>query len=70
MARSKVHEERKAAALDVLSRADVMLGRMIRGKDWRLLRYLDPMIASELWVALGDGGLRYTLDSVPWPLQI
>lgn len=70
VARSKVHEERKAAALDVLSRADVMLGRMIRGKDWRLLRYLDPMLASELWVALGDGGLRYTLDSVPWPLQI
>ena len=68
--RSRVHEERKAAALEVLSRADVVMGRMMRWKDWRLLRYLDPMLASELWKALGDGGPRYTLDAVPWPLQL
>ena len=68
--RSRVHEERKGAALDVLSRADVLLGRMISGKDWRLLRYLDAMLAAELWVVLGDGGARYTLDGVPWPLQL
>ena len=70
VSRSRVHEERKAAALDVLSRADVILGRMIRGKDWRLLRYLDSVLAWELWAALGDGGVRYTLDGVPWPLQL
>jgi len=68
--RSRVHEERKAGALDVLSRADVMMGRMMKGKDWRLLRYLDPMLANELWKALGDGGPRFTLDAVPWPLQL
>ena len=68
--RSRVHEERRAGALEVLSRADVVMGRIMRGKDWRLLRYLDPMLANELWKALGDGGPRYTLDAVPWPLQI
>ena len=70
VSRSRVHEERKAVALDVLSRADVLLGRMVKGKDWRLLRYLDSTLASELWAALGDGGARYTLDAVPWPLQV
>ncbi len=70
VARSHVHEERKAAALDALSKADVMMGRMIKGKDWRLLRYLDGTLASDLWNALGDGGARYTLDAVPWPLQV
>lgn len=70
VARSRVHEERKAGALDVLSRADVLMGRILRGKDWRLLRYLDPLLASELWTALGDGGPRYTLDGAPWPLQL
>lgn len=70
VARSRVHEERKALALDVLSRADVVMGRIMRGKDWRLLRYIDPMLASELREALGDGGPRYTLDSVSWPLQL
>lgn len=68
--KSRVHEERKAGALDVISRADVIMGRIMRGKDWRLLRYLDPMLASELWRSLGDGGPRYTLDGAPWPLQV
>ncbi|MDE1857861.1 MAG: AAA family ATPase [Thaumarchaeota archaeon] len=68
--KSRVHEERKAGALDVLSKADMVMGRIMRGKDWRLLRYLDPMLAAELWRALGDGGPRYTLDGAPWPLQL
>ncbi len=70
VSRSRVHEERKADALDVVSRADLLMGRMMKGKDWRLLRYLDSMLAVELWKALGDGGPRYTLDAVPWPLQL
>jgi replication factor C large subunit len=68
--RSRVHEERKAASLEVLSKADVLMGRIMKGKDWRLLRYLDPMLASGLWNSLGDGGPRYTQDAVPWPLQL
>jgi replication factor C large subunit len=68
--RSRVHEERKAGALDTLSRVDVLMGRIMRGKDWRLLRYLDPLLANELWKALGDGGPRFTIDAVPWPLQL
>ena len=70
VSRSRVHEERKAAALEVLSRVDVLMGRMMKGKDWRLLRYMDSMLAAELWEALGDGGPKYTLDAVPWPLQL
>ncbi len=68
--RSHVNEERKAGALEALSNADLIMGRIMRGKNWRLLRYLDPLLASELWKALGDGGPRFTLDAVPWPLQI
>ena len=68
--RSRVHEERKAASLEVLSKADVLMGRIMKGRDWRLLRYLDPMLASGLWNALGDGGPKYTQDGVPWPLQL
>lgn len=70
VSRSHVHAERKASALDVLSRADMVMGRITRGKDWRLLRYIDPMLATELREALGDGGPRYTLDAVPWLLQL
>jgi len=68
--RSRVHEQRKTAAFEVLSRADLLMGRIMRGKDWRLLRYLDTMLASGLWKALGDGGAAYTMDGVSWPLQL
>lgn len=65
-----VHEEKKVTALEVISRADLLMGRIMRGKDWRLLRYLDPMLASELWRALRYGGASYSMDAVSWPLQV
>jgi len=68
--KARVHEERKAAALEAISRADLLMGRIMRGQDWRLLRYLYPMLAYELWRALGDGGASYSMDGAPWPLQV
>ncbi len=70
VSRAKILMERKAAALEVISRADVLMGRIFRGQDWRLLRYLDQMLATELWNSVGDGGARYASDAVPWPLQV
>lgn len=68
--KARVHEDRKAVALEAISKADLLMGRIMRGQDWRLLRYLDPMLASELWRALGDGGASYSMDAVSWPLQV
>lgn len=68
--KGKILYERKVAALEALSMADLLMGRMLRGKDWRLLRYFDQMLASDLWSAVGDGGASYTAESVPWMLQL
>jgi replication factor C large subunit len=68
--KARIHEERRSEALDVLSRADLVMGRIMRGKNWRLLRYLDPMLAAGLWRVLGDGGAKFTMDAVPWLLQL
>jgi len=68
--KAKIHEDRRAAALEAISRADLLMGRIMRGQDWRLLRYLDSMLASGLWRALGDGGASYSMDGAPWPLQV
>ena len=68
--KSRVGEARRAQWLDVLSRADVLMGRIMRGRDWRLLRYLDPMLASMLGRTREDSSPRYTMDAVPWPLQL
>jgi replication factor C large subunit len=68
--RARIHPERRARALNVLSLTDLVMGRMVRGGNWRLLRYLDSLLASELLSSLGDGGVHYAPDSVPWPLQV
>jgi replication factor C large subunit len=67
--KSRVLDERKEKAFETLSKADVIMGRMMRGGDWRLLRYLDQTLA-ELLSDLGDGGAKYSPDSVPWPLLV
>jgi replication factor C large subunit len=68
--KSKLPEAEKARALEVLSRADIVMGRIMSGKDWRLLRYLDSMLASELRDAVAGKGLQWSLESVPWNLQV
>ncbi len=66
---AKVSEPKRAEALEVLSRADMLMGRIMSGQDWRLLRYLDPMLASQLWEAVADEGVGYSREGVPWVLQ-
>jgi replication factor C large subunit len=70
LARSRIQNEWRAEALEVLSRADMLLGGILRGRDWRLLRYLDPLLASHLQQILGHRGVHYSIDSIPWPLQL
>jgi replication factor C large subunit len=67
---SRLPEEKKARALEVLSRAALLMGGIMRGQNWRLLRYLDPMLSSELREALAGEKLRYSADGVPWMLQL
>ena len=68
--RSRLASERRRAAIEVLSRADILMGRIMRGQDWRLLRYLDTLLATELREVLAGGGLQYSQDGVPWNLQL
>src|SRR3989442_2393424 len=49
--RSRLASERRRAAIEVLSRADVLMGRIMRGQDWRMLRYLGTLLPT------GPGGV-------------
>jgi replication factor C large subunit len=67
---AKLPDADRARALAVLSRADQLMGRIMRTQEWRQLRYLDPLLSGEFRVALGDAKLRYSAQGVPWPLQL
>ncbi len=68
--RARIPPQKLASALEVLSRADLLLGRIMSGQDWRLLRYLDNMLAHELKRVLDGETVRYSQDAVPWSLQL
>ena len=58
-----------ADALDVLSKIDVIVGRIGQNRYWRLMKYLDVMIAYGLFSSTRQKGIKYNQYSVIWPLM-
>lgn len=52
-----------AQQLQVLSRADMLYGRIIRTQNWRLLRYLDSILLN---LHMPDSQLRYSQYYLSW----
>jgi len=60
-----------AKALETVSRADVLIGKMMKAGDWRLLRYLDRLFAEELYPLVKGKAVRYTgQDDLPFPVLV
>jgi len=58
-----------ARALEVVSRADVLIGKMMKGGEWRLLRYLDRIFVEELYPVVRGAALKYAgQDDLPFPV--
>jgi replication factor C large subunit len=66
---SKVDHEDLAHMLDVLSKADMMVGRANARREWRLLKYVSTIIAAGLYERSRQKGIKYTQYSMPWPLM-
>lgn len=58
-----------ADMLDVLSRADVVVGRVGRNRQWSLLRYITPMLAHGFFEKSRGKEIRYSQYSMPWPVM-
>jgi replication factor C large subunit len=54
-----------AEMLDVISKADVLYGRIMRTQEWRMLRYLDNIL---LDLYREGSPVRYSQYNLPWPL--
>jgi replication factor C large subunit len=65
--RSDLAPDKMSAAMEVLSRADMLLGKMMKNQEWRLLRYLDNTLAHELFPVIRGQNLRYVTDDLPFP---
>lgn len=66
---SHVDHDDLASLLDVLSRADMMVGRANRRREWRLLKYVNRIIASGLYEKSRQKGIKYSQYAMPWPVM-
>lgn len=62
---SSLDAQTLAASLDVISRADLLYGRITKTQNWRLLRYLNEILVN---LYRKDDRIRYTQYSLSWPL--
>lgn len=51
--------------LDVISEADMLYGKIVRNQEWRLLRYLDPIL---LCLYKEGAPIRYSQFNLPWDM--
>jgi replication factor C large subunit len=66
---SRIGYDSMAALLDVLSKVDVIVGRIGRNRRWSLLKYLDNIIAHGLFEKSRNRGIKYNQYSFVWPVM-
>lgn len=57
----------RAGLLEILSSIDIWVGRIFENRNWRLLRYLDEMLANRIYLLSQNKGLGYSQYSFLWP---
>lgn len=62
---SALPKDEMARMLGILSEADMLYGKIIRRQQWRLLRYLDSILAG---LYKEGSQVRYSQFNLPWPL--
>ena len=58
-----------ADLLEVVSRADLIVGRIARKRQWSLLRYIDNIIAKDLFQKSRSKSIRYNQYSMRWDVM-
>lgn len=61
--------ESLAGALEVLSKVDIIIGRIGENRYWRLMKYLEVMIAYGIFRNTRNKGIKYNQYGVFWPLM-
>ena len=70
LVRSTLPPKDLARAMEVLSRADVLMGKIMKNQEWRLLRYLDNTLAQELQPLLRGKGVRFSSEDLPFSVML
>ena len=57
--------------MQVVSKVDLLMAKIMRSRDWRLLRYLDRQLVEDLYPLVKGGAVKYTgQDDLPFPVFV
>lgn len=66
---SRIERDDLVSMLDVLSKADMIVGRANSRREWRLLKYVSSIIAAGLYERSRQRQIKYTQYAMPWPVM-
>jgi replication factor C large subunit len=66
---SDIEPRKTAEALNVLSKCDVIVGRVYKDRHWSLLKYIDDILSYGLLSTLAGQKVKYNQYSLPWPIS-
>src|SRR6185503_10591725 len=66
---SRIEHNDLASLLDVLSKADMIVGRANARREWHLLKYVSSIIAAGLYESSRQKGIKYTQYPMAWPVM-
>jgi replication factor C large subunit len=66
---SQMEQHDLALLLNVLSKADMIVGRANALRQWHLLKYVNSLIAIELYEKSRQKRIKYRQYSMPWPVM-
>lgn len=58
-----------ASLLEILSKVDMLVGRANASRQWRLLKYVNSIIATRLYEKSRRKGIKYNQYMMPWPVM-
>ena len=66
---SHIEQHDLAFLLDALSKVDMLVGRANATRQWRLLKYINSIIATRLYEKSRRKGIKYNQYAMPWPVM-
>ena len=66
---SDIESGKMADALSVLSKCDIIIGRVSKNRHWTLLKYVHDILSYGLFSALTGQKVKYNQYSLPWPIS-
>ena len=67
---SKIPNDELSRILSILSDVDILLGKILKTREWRQLRYFNSLLVYSLFEHLSPHPIKFSLYHNPFPIQV